>query len=216
MLSCLALYELQTQGQNKCVCIGLLMILATQFLIKFFVRLALSLRHHSSCSVQSVAHLPWRMLTYKALNTFIDDLFSFVIKMPMLHRLACFRDDIIFFIFLYQKWIYRVDYKRVNEFGTVLMSPEEQERVMEEERQAALAKLNAESETKRASQASAQSVKTAENTAANVDQEQEDAPERQSRNSGNVEAKPRHQRPMMSISRGFSVIASFLIYSYFS
>jgi hypothetical protein len=33
--------------------------------------------------LQSVAHLPWRMLTYKALNTFIDDLFSFVIKMPM-------------------------------------------------------------------------------------------------------------------------------------
>lgn len=27
------------------------------------------------------------------------------------------RDDIVFFIFLYQRWIYKVDKKRVNEFG---------------------------------------------------------------------------------------------------
>eukprot|EP00731_Ephydatia_muelleri_P027384 Em0019g257a len=68
--------------------------------------------------LKSVAHLPWRMLTYKALNTFIDDMFAFVIKMPTMYRIGCFRDDIVFFIFLYQRWIYRVDPKRVNEFGT--------------------------------------------------------------------------------------------------
>lgn len=42
--------------------------------------------------MKSVAHLPWRMLTYKALNTFIDDLFAFVIKMPMMYRIGCLRD----------------------------------------------------------------------------------------------------------------------------
>ena len=42
--------------------------------------------------LKSVAHLPWRMLTYKALNTFIDDMFAFVIKMPMMYRIGCFRD----------------------------------------------------------------------------------------------------------------------------
>ena len=67
--------------------------------------------------LKSVAHLPWRMLTYKFLNTFIDDIFAFVIKMPTMYRLGCFRDDIIFIIFLYQRWIYRVDLSRVNEFG---------------------------------------------------------------------------------------------------
>ncbi|CEO95104.1 unnamed protein product (mitochondrion) [Plasmodiophora brassicae] len=67
--------------------------------------------------LKSVAHLPWRMLTYKALNTFIDDLFAFIIKMPMMHRLSCLRDDIVFFIYLYQRWIYRVDYTRTNEYG---------------------------------------------------------------------------------------------------
>jgi Cleft lip and palate transmembrane protein 1 (CLPTM1) len=69
--------------------------------------------------LKSVAHLPWRMLTYKALNTFIDDLFAFIIKMPTLHRLSCFRDDIVFFIYLYQRWIYRTDFSRANEFGLV-------------------------------------------------------------------------------------------------
>ena len=67
--------------------------------------------------LKSVAHLPWRMLTYKFLNTFIDDIFAFVIKMPTLYRLGCFRDDIIFLIYVYQRWIYRVDLRRVNEFG---------------------------------------------------------------------------------------------------
>lgn len=42
--------------------------------------------------LKSVAHLPWRQMTYKFLNTIIDDLFAFVIKMPVLHRLSVFRD----------------------------------------------------------------------------------------------------------------------------
>jgi hypothetical protein len=69
---------------------------------------------------QSVAHLNWRTMTYKSINTFIDDLFAFVIKMPIMHRLACLRDDVIFFIFLYQRYKYKVDYTRVNEFGQCL------------------------------------------------------------------------------------------------
>ncbi|KAI7733783.1 hypothetical protein M8C21_023333 [Ambrosia artemisiifolia] len=70
-----------------------------------------------TCSLKSVAHMPWRQMTYKFLNTIIDDLFAFVIKMPMLHRLSVFRDDVIFLIYLYQRWAYPVDKKRVNEFG---------------------------------------------------------------------------------------------------
>ncbi|KAM7513915.1 hypothetical protein LguiA_003498 [Lonicera macranthoides] len=67
--------------------------------------------------LKSVAHMPWRQMTYKFLNTIIDDLFAFVIKMPILHRLSVFRDDVIFLIYLYQRWKYPVDRKRVNEFG---------------------------------------------------------------------------------------------------
>lgn len=67
--------------------------------------------------LKSVAHMPMKAMMYKTLNTVIDDLFSFIIKMPWLHRLACFRDDVVFVMILYQRWIYPVDKSRVNEFG---------------------------------------------------------------------------------------------------
>eukprot|EP00484_Ammonia_sp_Unknown_P003387 CAMPEP_0197076398 /NCGR_PEP_ID=MMETSP1384-20130603/212095_1 /TAXON_ID=29189 /ORGANISM="Ammonia sp." /LENGTH=667 /DNA_ID=CAMNT_0042515253 /DNA_START=24 /DNA_END=2027 /DNA_ORIENTATION=+ len=56
--------------------------------------------------LKSVEALPWKVLIYRFFNTFVDDLFSFVIDMPLMHRLACFRDDIVFFVFLGQWWIY--------------------------------------------------------------------------------------------------------------
>jgi hypothetical protein len=67
--------------------------------------------------LKSVAHLPWKVMMYKAFNTFIDDVFSFIMVMPTSHRIACLRDDLVFFIYLYQRYIYRVDMKRANEFG---------------------------------------------------------------------------------------------------
>ncbi|CAO1411183.1 unnamed protein product [Diamesa serratosioi] len=64
--------------------------------------------------LKSVAALPWRSFMYKAFNTFIDDIFAFIITMPTAHRLACFRDDIVFLIYLYQRWLYPVDKTRID------------------------------------------------------------------------------------------------------
>uniref|UniRef100_A0A8C4EKN8 Lipid scramblase CLPTM1L n=1 Tax=Dicentrarchus labrax TaxID=13489 RepID=A0A8C4EKN8_DICLA len=69
--------------------------------------------------------LPQLFVNYKvssswsmwAFNTFIDDVFAFIITMPTSHRLACFRDDVVFLIYLYQRWLYPVDKTRVNEYG---------------------------------------------------------------------------------------------------
>ncbi|EGR29863.1 hypothetical protein IMG5_147060 [Ichthyophthirius multifiliis] len=66
--------------------------------------------------LKSVEHLPWRTMIYKFLNTIVDDLFAFVITMPLLKRLSCFRDDVIFIIYFYQRYIYQVDHKRT-EYG---------------------------------------------------------------------------------------------------
>ena len=44
--------------------------------------------------LKSTAHLPWKAMCYKSINTFIDDLFAFVVKMPTMHRVACLRDDV--------------------------------------------------------------------------------------------------------------------------
>lgn len=55
--------------------------------------------------LKSVAHLPWKAFMYKAFNTFIDDLFAFILtSIPTSHRVAAFRDDIVFLIYLYQRW----------------------------------------------------------------------------------------------------------------
>ncbi|KAI8583931.1 hypothetical protein K450DRAFT_220664 [Umbelopsis ramanniana AG] len=83
--------------------------------------------------LKSIAHMPWKTLMYKSLNTFIDDLFAFCIKMPTLHRLACLRDDVVFFVYLYQRWAYKVDPTRANEYGQVGVAPEEVEKAKEGE-----------------------------------------------------------------------------------
>merc|ERR1712156_544754 len=75
--------------------------------------------------LKSVAHLPWRAFMYKAFNTFIDDLFAFIITMPTAHRVACFRDDIVFLIYLYQRYLYPVDPNRVDQSGMIEETTEE-------------------------------------------------------------------------------------------
>jgi hypothetical protein len=69
--------------------------------------------------LRSVAAIPMRALVFKFLNTILDDLFAFIIKTPTLYRIAVFRDDLIFVLFLGQRFIlrYPVDRTRKNEFG---------------------------------------------------------------------------------------------------
>ena len=79
--------------------------------------------------LKSVAHLPWRVFMYKIFNTFIDDIFAFLISMPWKHRLMTLRDDVVFVAFLYQTYIYRVDKARPNEFGYVYENVEAKSKV---------------------------------------------------------------------------------------
>ncbi len=67
--------------------------------------------------LKSVAHLPWKVLGYRFVNTFIDDLFAMIIRMPTMARLSCFRDDIVFIIYLWQRYLYPVDASRPVEGG---------------------------------------------------------------------------------------------------
>uniref|UniRef100_A0A182M4B2 Lipid scramblase CLPTM1L n=1 Tax=Anopheles culicifacies TaxID=139723 RepID=A0A182M4B2_9DIPT len=76
--------------------------------------------------LKSVAALPWRVFMYKSFNTFIDDVFAFIITMPTAHRFACFRDDIVFLVYLYQRWLYPVDKTRIDEDERALMGKEQQ------------------------------------------------------------------------------------------
>ncbi|GAA5894042.1 uncharacterized protein JCM6883_003705 [Sporobolomyces salmoneus] len=82
--------------------------------------------------LKSVAHIPMKSMMYKFTTTIIDDFFSFVVPMPLLHRLAAFRDDVVFLILLYQRWIYRVDPTRENEYGQKL-SDEAAKKLLEDQ-----------------------------------------------------------------------------------
>ena len=60
--------------------------------------------------------------------------------MPIMHRLACLRDDLIFFIYLFQRYKYKTDYTRVNEFGQCAEPTEEMlAEIREQENAAAFA-----------------------------------------------------------------------------
>jgi chromatin remodeling complex protein RSC6 len=48
--------------------------------------------------------------------------------MPLIHRIACLRDDLVFFVYLYQRRIYPVDKKRVNEFGRAYEDSDDDEK----------------------------------------------------------------------------------------
>lgn len=56
---------------------------------------------------KSVERMPWKSMIYQFLNTIVDDLFAFAVKMPTLQRMSVFRDDVVFVVYLYQYWIYR-------------------------------------------------------------------------------------------------------------
>lgn len=62
--------------------------------------------------LKSVAHLPWTVLVFRFFNTIIDDLFAVIIKMPLMHRVSVFRDDVVFLIYMFQRRIYAVDRSR--------------------------------------------------------------------------------------------------------
>ncbi|XP_029168728.1 cleft lip and palate transmembrane protein 1-like protein [Nylanderia fulva] len=62
--------------------------------------------------LKSVAFMPRKAFLYKAFNTFIDDVLAFMVTMPTAHRIAVFRDDTVFLIYIYQTWIYPVDKSR--------------------------------------------------------------------------------------------------------
>ncbi|XP_048510209.1 cleft lip and palate transmembrane protein 1-like protein isoform X2 [Athalia rosae] len=78
--------------------------------------------------LKSVAHLPWRAFMYKAFNTFIDDIFAFIISMPTAHRVACFRDDAVFLVYLYQRWLYPVDKSRRDDAVSMDETPTEHDK----------------------------------------------------------------------------------------
>ena len=58
--------------------------------------------------------------------------------MPTMHRISCFRDDVIFVVYIYQRYIYRVDKTRglyATEERKSAVAPEAEEKLAVEDTQ---------------------------------------------------------------------------------
>jgi len=77
------------------------------FLLNVFGFILLTPQIYLNYKLKSVEHLPMKAMTYKFLNTIIDDLYAFAVKTPTMYRIFCFRDDVIFVIYIYQIFKYR-------------------------------------------------------------------------------------------------------------
>jgi hypothetical protein len=67
--------------------------------------------------LKTVAGMSRAALAYKFLNTFIDDMYTFLSNLPFFYKMLCFRDDVVFVCWAFQCCIYPVDPTRPNEFG---------------------------------------------------------------------------------------------------
>ena len=73
-----------------------------------------------------------RAMTYKFLNTIIDDLYAFAVKSPLLYRIFCFRDDVIFVIYIYQIFKYRKNSRKDMIEKEKIRFEEEKKKLLEE------------------------------------------------------------------------------------
>ena len=79
--------------------------------------------------LKTVAGMSRSALVYKVITTFIDDLYSYISELPLMYKIACLRDDVVFVVWVVQCFLYPVDPTRANEFGLV-------EKIHEEDKEA--------------------------------------------------------------------------------
>jgi len=111
------------------------------FLFNLFGFVLMTPQIYINYKLKSVAHMPVKALTYKFLNTIIDDLYAFAVKTTTLYRISCFKDDVIFVIFIIQMVLYRNNKRKdesiseenkESEMKEIQGTPEEQKLIKEE------------------------------------------------------------------------------------
>ena len=104
------------------------------FLLNVFGFILLTPQIYLNYKLKSVEHLPLKAMTYKFLNTIIDDLYAFAVKTPTMYRIFCFRDDVIFVIYLYQIFKYRKN-SRAEQIEKEKIKFKEEKRKLESEKE---------------------------------------------------------------------------------
>uniref|UniRef100_A0A8C8IN70 Lipid scramblase CLPTM1L n=1 Tax=Oncorhynchus tshawytscha TaxID=74940 RepID=A0A8C8IN70_ONCTS len=61
---------------------------------------------------------PQLFINFKVFNTFVNDAFACVFSTHPSHQLGCFRDEILFLLYLYQRRLYSTNKTRCREYGS--------------------------------------------------------------------------------------------------
>ena len=77
------------------------------FLFGVFGFILMTPQIYLNYKLKSVDHFPFKIMIFKFLDTIVDDLEIFALKSPTLYRIFCFKDDVIFVIYLYQLFKYK-------------------------------------------------------------------------------------------------------------
>ncbi|GMI12271.1 hypothetical protein TrVE_jg10505 [Triparma verrucosa] len=85
--------------------------------VYFFGFIKMTPQIYVNYKLKTVSHLTNNMMVYKVFNTFVDDAFAWLVDSPLKWKVMCLRDDLIFAVLVYQKFIYRTDMRRANDFG---------------------------------------------------------------------------------------------------
>jgi len=99
-----AMWRLTTQQFKSWYSFFILTLTATSQTFGFVVMMPQVFLNYR---LKSVEHLPWRALSYQAVNTFVDDIFTLCIRMPEVVKYSVFRDDIVFIICVIQRQLYK-------------------------------------------------------------------------------------------------------------
>ena len=122
------------------------------FLLNVFGFILLTPQIYLNYKLKSVEHLPMKAMTYKFLNTIIDDLYAFAVKTPTMYRIFCFRDDVIFVIYIYQIFKYRKNSRAEQLEKHKKEFKEEKKKIEEEKKKVDDEKKNNEDEKKKEKQ----------------------------------------------------------------
>lgn len=128
------------------------------FLLNIFGFALMTPQIYINYKMKSVEHMPFKALSYKFLNTIIDDVFAFALETPTLHRISVFKDDIIFVIFIVQLYLYRNN-KRIHSEPVEAGNSNEKTILSEDPKQLSEEKVN-----EQASDTQQQDLKTPEQT----------------------------------------------------
>ena len=67
---------------------------------------------YANYKVKSVGYFPMSVFFYRLVEVLIDEAIATVLNLPTIFCISCYRNDVVFLLYMIQRWMYRVDPNR--------------------------------------------------------------------------------------------------------